>query len=192
MPPARCHCALRTAAPARAGVDQRSRTLARAQQQLTGDPPVAWKRRRLLCQGVGEIAPRDWPREKRRLDGAGTRTAICANFGDPGRCDLNLRRDIAALKQLQEYRLALGLNARPERLVKRLSSQRVRDLNIYMLFGAAILDLPAVGIARTRSRDWSRPTDDLGIASHVSRMTAAPGDRRARWPASSRRLWTCA
>ena len=109
-------------------------------------------------------------------DGAGTRTAICAHFGDPGRCDLDPGRNIAALEQLTEHRLALGFNSRPKRLLDHLRSQRVGDLNVHMLLGGAILNLPAIDLAgRAKNRNRSRPTDDLKIASHPGSMTAPLG-----------------
>jgi hypothetical protein len=107
------------------------------------------------------------------LHRAGTRTAIYADLGDAGRGDLDPRRHVSALEQLAKHRLAPRLDSRAERLLTRLGSQRLRDLNVYVLFDAAMLDLPAVDIADTRSLDRSRPSDDPGILGHLSSIPGA-------------------
>src|ERR1700730_6693254 len=98
------------------------------------------------------------------LHGAGARAAIDAHFGDPCRGDLDPRGHIAVLEQLAEHRLALGFDSRPQRLLKRLGSQRVGDLNVDMLFGTAVLNLPAEDFpGRAKDRDWRWTADDPEI-----------------------------
>jgi hypothetical protein len=108
-------------------------------------------------------------------DRTGTRAAVCTYFGDPARGDLDTRRDVAPLEQLDEHRLALRLDARSQRLIERLRPQRAGDLNVDMQFRAAVLNLPAVHVAHARDLDRCRSANDLGVFGHACRMKRAGG-----------------
>src|SRR5580692_6155340 len=123
-------------------------------------------------------------------DRAGARTAIDADFGDASGGDLDPRRHVAALEQLAQHRLALGLNSRPQRLIEGLGSQRAGDLHIDMLLSTIVQHLPPVHIAIARDRYRCGTADDLKIAGHAESMTGASARKRAWWAISSPWLWT--
>ena len=81
-----------------------------------------------------------------------------------------------------------------------LGPQRGGDLHVDVLFGRAVLDLPAVGLPLARRRDRRRPADDprwrgggeLTECHREHDRGRGPPGTTARWPASrGRRLDTC-
>lgn len=77
------------------------------------------------------------------------------------------------LEQLAKNGLTLRFNSRSDRLLAGLGSQRIGYLNVDMLFGGAVLNLPAIYIPRhANNRDWSWPANDVEIASHSCSVTA--------------------
>ena len=78
----------------------------------------------------------------------------------------SLRRTDSPLDSIPDRSGSSNASARSE----------LRDLNVYVLFCAAVADLPAVGVSHARGLDGRRPSDDLWSTGHAQRM-APPGTR---------------
>ena len=92
------------------------------------------------------------------------------------------------IEQLAEHRFPLGFNPRPQRLLHRLGSQRVGDLDIDVLLGRAVLNLPAIDVPgqapdsalHRRETRWARLDSNQG-PTIMSRLAKTPPKLHGHW-----------